>query len=67
MTNRNMIGPEKARSGSSGAKLDEKDLGNEAVPDSPQLSPQIDEKRTRLQQPRSEDAATGNTPDKKRG
>lgn len=66
MTNKSMISPEEARKKRAAPKAEERDLGYEAVPDSPQLSPQIDEKRTRLQQPREDDPSGGSTPDDER-
>jgi hypothetical protein len=66
MTNKSMISPEAARKQRAAPKAQERDLGHEAVPDSTQLSPQIDEKRTRLQQPRKDDPSGAPTPDDER-
>lgn len=57
MTNKSMISAEKAREKRTKDARDEKDLGYEAAPDSPQLSPQIDEIRTRLQDSNADEAA----------
>lgn len=54
MTNKSMVSAQEAREKRLKERPDEKDLGNEAAPDSPQLSPQIDERRTRLQRSKSD-------------
>lgn len=56
MTNKSMISAEKAREKRTKDVRDKKDLGYEAAPDSPQLSPQIDENRTRLQGSNADEA-----------
>jgi hypothetical protein len=66
MTNKNMISADKARETRSSAGKRENPAGNEAAPDSPQLSPQIDEKRTGLQKPRQDDPSSGTTTDDER-
>jgi hypothetical protein len=66
MTNKNMISADKAHETRSSSRKRENATGNEAAPDSPQLSPQIDEKRTRLQNPHIDDPSGGTTPDGER-